>query len=139
MISLTSEFTDGKGRHARGWVFFDADCVFCTKIARWLAPILQQRGLQLAPLQDPRVGALLGMPREQLLLEMRFLLNDGSQFGGADAVVALAREIWWARPLVWLTKIPGMMDLLRTGYRAIAANRSCNSTACATVPRISSR
>ena len=31
MISLTSEFTDSKGRHARGWLFFDADCAFCIK------------------------------------------------------------------------------------------------------------
>ncbi len=130
MISLTSEFTDGKGRHARGWLFFDADCVFCTKIARWLAPILQRRGLQLAPLQDPRVGALLGMSPEELLLEMRFLLSDGSQFGGADAVVVLAREIWWGRPLVWLAKVPGMMDVLRAGYRWIAARRSCAAAAC---------
>jgi len=23
MISLVSEYTDGKGRHARGWLFFE--------------------------------------------------------------------------------------------------------------------
>ena len=113
MISLTSEFTDGKGRHARGWLFFDAECAFCTRIARWLAPILERRGLAVAPLQDPRVGALLGMSREELLREMRLLLSDGRQFGGADAAVALAHEIWWARPLVWLAWLPGMLDLLR--------------------------
>jgi predicted DCC family thiol-disulfide oxidoreductase YuxK len=78
MISLVSEYTDGKGRHARGWLFFDAECRFCTRIARWIAPILERRGMALAPLQDPRVGALLGMPREELLFEMRFLLSDGS-------------------------------------------------------------
>src|SRR5271168_708884 len=135
MISLASEFTDGKGRHARGWLFFDAECGFCTRIARLVAPILRRRGMEVAPLQDPRVGVLLGMSREQLLLELRFLLSDGSQFGGADAVVAVAREIWWARPLAWLSKIPGMIDLLRAGYRVVAANRSCNSATCATAPR----
>src|SRR2546429_9787711 len=86
MISLVSEYTDGKGRHARGWLFFDAECQFCTRTARWIAPILEKRGMALAPLQDPRVGALLGMPREELMFEMRFLLSDGSQYGGADAV-----------------------------------------------------
>ena len=131
MISLASEFTDGKGRHARGWLFFDAECGFCTRIARWLAPILQRRGLALAPLQDPRVGSLLGLSGTELLREMRFLLADGSQCGGADAAVALAREIWWGRPLVWLSKIPGMMGLLRDGYRSVAANRSCAAEACA--------
>jgi predicted DCC family thiol-disulfide oxidoreductase YuxK len=134
MISLTSEFTDGKGRHARGWLFFDAECKFCTRIARWLAPILERRGLALAPLQDPRVGALLGLPRADLMREMRFLLSDGSQSGGADAAVALAREIWWARPLVWMSIIPGVIDLLRDGYRWIAARRSCAATVCPAAP-----
>ena len=130
MISLGSEFTDGKGRHARGWLFFDAECKFCTRIARRLAPILERRGLALAPLQDPRVGALLGLSRQELLREMRFLLSDGTQFGGADAAVALAREIWWARPRVWLSKMPGMIELLRHAYRWNAARRSCAAAMC---------
>ena len=130
MISLTSEFTDGKGRHAEGWLFFDADCAFCTSVARWLAPILRRRGFALAPLQDPRVGELLGLTRAELLREMRLLLGDGRQFGGADAAVALARKIWWARPLVWISKIPWMMSVLRTGYRWIAARRNCESEQC---------
>lgn len=130
MISLTSEFTDGKGRHARGWLFFDAECAFCIRIARWLAPILARRGLAVAPLQDPRVGALLGMTREDLLREIQLLLSDGRQFGGADAAVALAQEIWWARPLAWLARIPGMMDVLRSAYRRVAIRRSCVAHAC---------
>src|SRR5947208_8755805 len=67
MISLVSEYTDGKGRHARGWLFFDADCKFCTKIARWLAPIMERRGMALAPLQDPRVAELLGLSHDGLM------------------------------------------------------------------------
>lgn len=130
MISLSSEFTDGKGRHARGWLFFDAKCRFCTRIARWLLPILEKRALGVAPLQDPRVGALLGLSEADLLREMRFLLSDGSQSGGADAAVALAREVWWARPLVWLSELPGMMHAFRCGYRWFAARRSCSAEAC---------
>ncbi|MHB8501568.1 MAG: thiol-disulfide oxidoreductase DCC family protein [Candidatus Acidiferrales bacterium] len=130
MISLTSEFTDGKGRHARGWLFFDVKCTFCTRMARWLAPILERRRLAVAPLQDPRVGALLGMSRVELLREIGLLLSDGQQFGGADAVVALAREIWWARPLAWVARIPGMMEVFRFGYRRIAIQRSCAAASC---------
>jgi hypothetical protein len=84
----------------------------------------------VAPLQDPRVGALLGLSRFELMREMRFLLSDGSQSGGADAAVALAREIWWGRPLVWLAQLPGMMGLLRDGYRWVAAGRSCAAASC---------
>src|SRR5258708_27367511 len=106
MIALGDEVTDRKGRQARGWLFFDAECRFCTRIARWIAPILLSRGLDVAPLQDPRVGPLLGMKREELLTEMRFLLSDGKQFGGAAAVVALARVICQARPFVWVAALP---------------------------------
>ncbi|HSC45358.1 MAG TPA: DUF393 domain-containing protein [Candidatus Acidoferrum sp.] len=127
MITLADEFTDRKERSARGWLFFDADCVFCTRIARWLAPILRRRGLGVAPLQDPRVGALLGMSRRELLKELRFLMNDGMHAGGANAVLAVAREISWARPLLWLASLPGMMRVLDSGYKWVAARRGCSS------------
>jgi predicted DCC family thiol-disulfide oxidoreductase YuxK len=130
MISLASEFTDGKGRHARGWLFFDAQCGFCTRIARRLAPILQRRGLGVAPLQDVRVGALLGISQADLLREMRVLLSDGRQYGGADAALALAGEIWWGRPLLWLAKVPGITPSLRNAYRWIAGRRSCSAERC---------
>jgi predicted DCC family thiol-disulfide oxidoreductase YuxK len=131
MISLASEYTDGKGRHAQGWLFFDAQCGFCTRIARWLAPVLRRRGFAVAPLQDPRVCALLGLTGEDVLRELRFLLSDGTQFGGADAVVAMTREIWWAQPLAWLAKIPGVMPLWHVAYRWVAAHRSCAATGSA--------
>jgi predicted DCC family thiol-disulfide oxidoreductase YuxK len=132
MISLASEFTDAKGRHARGWLFFDADCQFCTRIAQWIAPILARREIGVAPLQDPRVAALLGLSQSDLLREIRVLMADGTHSGGADAAIALAHEIWWAQPLVWLAKVPGVMELLRRGYRWIAAKRSCGAENCAT-------
>ena len=130
MITLVDELTDRKGRQARGWLFFDAECGFCTRIARWLAPILVRRGLGVAPLQDPRVSALLGMSRNELLKELRFLLSDGRNYGGARAVAALAREIWWAKPFVWLARLPGMMPVLDAGYKRIAARRGCVAETC---------
>jgi predicted DCC family thiol-disulfide oxidoreductase YuxK len=130
MITLVDEITDRKGRQARGWLFFDAQCGFCTRIARWLAPILGRRGLGVAPLQDPRVGALLGISRDELLKELRFLLSDGTQFGGAGAVLAVAREIWWARPLVWIAALPGMMRVLDAGYKSVAGRRGCVAENC---------
>src|SRR5262249_57647438 len=124
MISLVDEYTDGKGRHARGWLFFDADCKFCTRIARWLAPILERRNLGVAPLQDPRVSALLGLTANELLREIRFLHCDGHHTGGADAVLDVSREIWWARPLVWFSTIPAMIPLLLSASHCVPAHRS---------------
>jgi len=131
MISLADEYTDGKGRHARGWLFFDAECGFCTRLARWIAPSLARRGMAVAPLQDPRVGALLGVSTEELLKELKFLSSVGVVSGGADAVIAVAREIWWGQPVAWLSKVPGMMKLLHAGYGWVAAQRSCAAARCA--------
>ena len=135
MITLTDEFTDGEGQTARGWLFFDAECRFCTRFARWLAPILRRRGFGVAALQDVRVGVLLGLPRSDLLKELRFLVNDGSQSGGAGAVLAVAREIWWARPLVWISGLPGASGLLHRGYAWIAGRRKCAAAECSLCPK----
>lgn len=130
MISLASEMTDRKGRHARGWLFFDAECEFCTRIAGSLARPMRQRGLALAPLQDPRVSALLGITRQELLRAIRFVSADGNQHSGADALLALARELWWAWPLSWLAKIPGVLPAMQFSYRGVARRRSCHGQHC---------
>jgi predicted DCC family thiol-disulfide oxidoreductase YuxK len=130
MISLAAEMTDAKGRHARGWLFFDAECGFCTRLARLVAGPMQRRGLALAPLQDPRVAALLALPPEELLHALRFLSPAGGQFSGAGAVVALAGEFSWARPLIWISKIPGGMSALHAGYAWVAHRRKCPAESC---------
>ena len=130
MISLASEMTDGKGRHARGWLFFDSECAFCTRIAAWLAGPMRRRGMAVASLQDPRVGALLGLSREELLRAIRFVVSDGGQFSGTDALLAVARELRWARPLVWISRVPGIMPALRSGYRWGGERWRCRAFGC---------
>lgn len=131
MISLSSELTDRKSRRARGWLFYDAECAFCTRIARFLAGPMRRRGLAVAALQDPRVGVLLGLSREELLRAVRFVSADGRHCAGADALLAVAAELWWARPLVWAARIPGVLAALRAGYRWASAQRNCRAHDCA--------
>jgi predicted DCC family thiol-disulfide oxidoreductase YuxK len=125
MISLASDMTESKGRHARGWLFFDAECEFCSSIARWLARPMRRRDLAVAPLQDPRVAALLGLRSDELLHTIRFVLTDGSQYLGAAAVLAVAQELWWTRPLVWMAKLPGLMPVVEAAYCRMAEGRRC--------------
>jgi predicted DCC family thiol-disulfide oxidoreductase YuxK len=125
VISLTSEMTDSKGRHARGWLFFDAECDFCTRVAGWLANPMRRRGLALAPLQDPRVAVLLGATGDELLRSIRFVRAGGEQYSGADALLALASEFWWAQPLVWAAKIPGVLPPMRVAYQWRAQRGRC--------------
>ena len=130
MISLASEMTDRKGRRARGWLFYDAECRFCTRTAMRIQRLLARRNIALAPLQDPRVSVLLGLPRQELLQAMRFVSGRGNHYAGADAFIALAREFWWARPVVWLSKAPGMMAVLSAAYQQVAKRRSCAAAQC---------
>jgi predicted DCC family thiol-disulfide oxidoreductase YuxK len=125
MISLTSEMTDGKGRHARGWLFFDAECQFCTRIAAAIQRSMKRRGLAVAPLQDPRVRVLLGLSRKELQRAIRYLSPNGRQYCGADALLSLAHEFWWARPLIWISRIPGVAPAMRAGYEWTARQRRC--------------
>lgn len=129
MVSLISDLTDGKGRRApAGWLFFDADCSFCARLVRRAAPTLAARGFGLAPLQSPRVRALLGAGGSDLLREIRLLLPDGSVRGGADALLHLARRVWWAWPLHAFARLPGARGLLVRIYRWVAEHRHCRST-----------
>jgi predicted DCC family thiol-disulfide oxidoreductase YuxK len=130
MISLASEMTDRKGKHARGWLFFDAECAFCTRIARFLAGPMGRRGLAVAALQDPRVSVLLGLSKQELLRAVRFVSDDGSQCVGADALFAVARELWWAWPLACAAKIPGILPAMRAAYRWGSARWKCNAARC---------
>jgi predicted DCC family thiol-disulfide oxidoreductase YuxK len=132
MISLSSEMTDGKGRHAeRGWVFFDRDCSVCTSLARRFRPALEKRGFGLAALQDPRVQSLLALPAAELLQEMRVATSEGKIYGGAQAIDYLSRKIWWAWPLYAASRLPGVSHLLDAGYRWFADHRTCSSGVCA--------
>jgi predicted DCC family thiol-disulfide oxidoreductase YuxK len=145
MISLISEMTDTKGRHAvRGWVCFDRDCPVCVSLARRFRLPLEKRGFGLAVLQDPRVQTLLALPPQELLREMRVATGDGEIYGGADAVVFLARQIWWAWPLFALAKLPaprafsmpvtaglpiaGLARLRRAPFPERAAGTICSGT-----------
>lgn len=130
MISLASEMTDRKGRHARGWLFYDAECEFCTRIARVVGKPMRRRQLGVAPLQDTRVVSLLGLPADELLLAVRYLAPNGKQHSGADALVELGREFWWARPVVWLADIPGFMQILHLAYGWVARHRKCHAETC---------
>jgi len=130
MISLTSEVTDSKGWHARAWLFYDAECDFCTRIAKIVAKGMCRHQLGVAPLQDPRVMSLLGVPADKILLAVRYLAPDGRQHSGADALVALADEFWWARPVVWCARIPGFMRTLHSAYGWVARHRQCSAELC---------
>lgn len=125
---MYTEITEYK--KARGWVFYDADCHFCTALARKFQRLLASREVDLLPLQTPGLAERLHLSHSELLKEMRVLRPDGHCTGGADALLEIARDFWWAWPLRQLGRIPPVTFFLRAIYRWIARNRSCAAGNC---------
>lgn len=126
MISELTEITESAEAVAfRGWIFYDASCGFCHDLALRLENFFAARGFSFEPLQREWIQQRLNLTKEEALKEMRVLTSTGEVFGGADAVIFLARQIWWAAPLTWLTRLPLVHAILHRLYRWVAAHRTC--------------
>jgi predicted DCC family thiol-disulfide oxidoreductase YuxK len=125
MRSLFSDATDSSDERFRGWLLYDRDCGFCSRWARALEPTLLACGFHVAALQDAWVAATLGLSRDELLRALRLWTPEGGSLLGVDAIVHLARFIFWLKPLAWLARLPVVMRLLRGLYQAIASRRHC--------------
>ncbi|MBI2929964.1 MAG: DUF393 domain-containing protein [Verrucomicrobia bacterium] len=124
------------GRGPVGWVLYDGECRLCADSARRFAPTLGSRGFELAPLQTPWARERLALSASAAPTEMALVRNDGRVFGGADALVAIARHVWWAWPLFAVAHLPGMLPVLRAVYRRLAERRHCFGGACAGPRRV---
>lgn len=127
---MTTEITDNNATATAGWVCYDGECAFCLRWLRRVEPPLLHHGFGFVPLQTPWVKARLNVPEADLLTEMRLLLPNQRILGGADAAVVLAKFVWWLWPLWLVSRIPGVMPLLRNGYHFIAKNRHWFATGC---------
>jgi predicted DCC family thiol-disulfide oxidoreductase YuxK len=129
MISELTEITEeSEAVSFRGWIFFDEDCGFCRDLALRFEHVFARRGFCFEPLQREWVQKRLHLTPEQALEEMRVLTADGHVFAGADAVIFLVREVWWARPFASIARTPAIHVLLDRGYRWVAAHRACALT-----------
>ena len=113
-----------------GWVLYDADCAFCTRLAGRLEKTLAKRGLWISPLGDPRTRPLVGLGPDDPLDEFKVLLRDGRVIGGADAMIWIAARVAWARPLSWLLRLGPFRRLADRTYKAFATTHHCHGDAC---------
>jgi predicted DCC family thiol-disulfide oxidoreductase YuxK len=114
----------------RGWILYDGECQSCTASARSLDRICRHRGFLFLPLQTEWVMQRLGLEPGAPLKEMHVITSDGRDIAGGDAAIFLARQIWWAWPIVAFAQLPGAHRLVDRGYRWIAARRRCGHIAC---------
>jgi len=118
----------------RAWVLYDADCPICTRFALRYEKLLDRRAFAILPLQDPWIRERFkNLDDATYLAEMRLLFTNGKKFGGADALIELARHYWWAWPLFALGHVSPFRALMRAGYRWVARRRGC-TTVCHIAP-----
>ena len=86
-------------------------------MVRRFGPALHRRGFECVSLQTDWVRERLDLSPDELMLEMRVLDSSGKVVGRAAGVLFLARTFWWALPLVWLARIPGVFGLMDPAYR----------------------
>lgn len=137
MISELTEITEpAESVSFRGWILYDRDCSFCRELALRFESVFARRGFHFEPLQQEWVERRLNLTREEALEEMRVLTAAGEVFGGADAVIFLARQLLWGAPLAFLARLSFVNKGLHRLYRWIAAHRTCalNHTAAPSLP-----
>ncbi len=129
MITTTSRATLAPPP-ARGTIYYDGACNLCTAGAARFGPMLRRRGFELAPLQSPDAAARLRLANAELLDEVRLLTPEGHVRGGADAILHVARHVWWATPLWAISFVPGVTPLMRYAYRRLVPYRYCVAGRC---------
>jgi len=118
-----------------GWVFYDGECNLCIALADRFCPLLHTHGFALAPLQGAQAAKYLGPVPPDVDEGMRVVAGNGAVLTGAEAVVFIARFVWWAWPVRGIARLPLGMKLLRGVYGWIAAHRNCATGTCAVPPK----
>lgn len=120
----------------RPTIFYDASCGLCSAGERRFGRLVERRGFELVPLQEPWVAELLGLARGQVPDEMKLRTHEGQILGGVGAFIYISRFIWWATPLALLARVPGVLPVLRWMYRRLASNRYRISGRCSLPPNL---
>jgi len=121
---------DVGGPGGRGLLLYDGRCPACRKGARRMAALLGKRGYRVVPLQRRWVRERHPIRPGQSRPQTHLILPGDRRLAGVDALLHLARDLWWSWPLWVLAQVPGVTWLLRRGY-ARGARRGKRHT-CAT-------
>lgn len=114
---------DERPNGPRGWVLYDGDCSFCVDAAARFAGYFKKIRHESLPLQTPGWRERFGLSEAEWLKEVRVVTADQRLLGGAAALVHLARQSFWGRPVARLLSTPWGYALLDRLYKAVARRR----------------
>jgi predicted DCC family thiol-disulfide oxidoreductase YuxK len=102
---------------------FDGTCGFCSSSARRWRQMLGKVAVEIAPVQLAPVRQALGLAKGEAAGEMVLICRDGRRLGGVDAYIEVVGRFRLLRPIAAILRWPVFDELLRWGYRLLAANR----------------
>lgn len=113
-------------------VFFDGGCPLCVReialIRRWDQ---RRHRIRFTDIHDPNFDAgALGKTQEELMSRMYGRLADGTWISGVEVFRRLYAAVGFG-PVVWLSRCPGVSQLLDVGYTLFARNRLWITGRCA--------
>jgi predicted DCC family thiol-disulfide oxidoreductase YuxK len=105
-------------------VFYDGDCPLCMREIRLLRRLDARRGrIRFTDIAAPDFEPeALGIDWGTFMAKIHARLPDGSWLTGVEVFRRLYAAVGLG-PLVWLTRAPGVSQLLELAYAKFAANR----------------
>ncbi len=116
-------------------VFFDGECPLCTKEIDFVRKLDRRARVRFVDIASPTFDAAsIGRTHDELMARIHARLPDGHLIEGVE-VFRLMYAATALRPLVALTRLPGVTQLLDASYTWFAKNRlrltgRCEADAC---------
>lgn len=120
-------------------MFYDGDCPLCMRETRFLQKLDRRQRIRFTNIADAYFDpAAIGKTHAELMAEIHGRLPDGSWVTGVEVFRRLYASVGLG-PLVLLTRLPVIKQLMNVGYRLFARNRlqltgRCDGTCTLPVP-----
>lgn len=120
-------------------VFFDGGCPLCVREINMLRRWDRQQRIRFTDIDAAEFSAeALGKTYEDLMARIQGRLPDGTWIEGVEVFRRLYSAVGFG-PVVWVTRLPLISQLMDFGYRIFAKNRlrltgRCQGKTCA-IPR----
>jgi predicted DCC family thiol-disulfide oxidoreductase YuxK len=110
----------------KGWqleVFFDGECPLCLREIKLLRRLDRKHRIRFTDIEDTSFSpAGFGMTMKDFMDEIRGRLPSGEWITGVEVFRRLYAAVG-LKPVVALTRLPGISHGLEFGYRVFAKNR----------------
>ena len=111
---------------SNGWqveVFYDGECPLCVREIKMLRRLDRHHRIRFSDIADPAFSpATFGMTMKDFMDEIQGRLPNGQWLTGVEVFRRLYSAIG-LKPVVALTRLPGISHGLELGYRIFAKNR----------------